>query len=289
MGNDLPCNLLGSRKRYKESEEFMSSPGQQHLSIPILEFLENQGSSHAALHQIVGGVSTGLRLVFDDEQLNSSITLASGRADSSTLLSVLGEQLVSEMQRQREEILQYIELQGDHLKQFLEERRHRHLKAFCTLIEQVITKNLEEKELEVDQAKHKYVELKDRVKQLSLETHAWQSKAKVNEAMVTALRSNLQHAVVQSREQSREGCGDSEAADGATFHHGGKEDVYAKAFQENIEMKEHRSCRVCHINEVCMLLLPCKHLCLCKDCECRLDLCPLCRSLKNASVQVYMS
>jgi E3 ubiquitin-protein ligase BOI-like protein len=28
---------------------------------------------------------------------------------------------------------------------------------------------------------------------------------------------------------------------------------------------------------------------LCKECEARLDACPLCRSLKNASVQVYMS
>ncbi len=136
-----------------------------------------------------------------------------------------------------------------------------------------------EKDLEIENIKRQNEELAEHVKQLRMEAHRWEVKAKSNEAMVAALKSNLQQAhqaVALSREQSKEGCGDSEADD-------------ARTFQENRELREQRMCRVCRCNDVSILLLPCRHLCLCKECETRLDACPLCRSLKNASVQVYMS
>ncbi|PON77176.1 E3 ubiquitin-protein ligase BOI [Parasponia andersonii] len=50
-----------------------------------------------------------------------------------------------------------------------------------------------------------------------------------------------------------------------------------------------RWCRNCGKEESCVLLLPCRHLCLCTVCGSSLHTCPICKSTKNASVHVNMS
>jgi E3 ubiquitin-protein ligase BOI-like protein len=50
-----------------------------------------------------------------------------------------------------------------------------------------------------------------------------------------------------------------------------------------------RWCRNCGKQESCVLLLPCRHLCLCTVCGSTLHICPICKSTKNASVHVNMS
>jgi E3 ubiquitin-protein ligase BOI-like protein len=181
-------------------------------------------------------------------------------------------------------------LQGQQVCQLLEEKRQWHSRALLAAIDEGLSQFFQKKDLEIENVKRQNLQLAEYVKQLSLVAHHWEAKATTTEATVTALRSNLQQAqqaVAFSREQSKEGCGDSEADDAASSHHG--DDPHAQTFKENRELHEQRTCRVCHYNDVSILLLPCRHLCLCKECEARLDACPLCRSLKNASVQVYMS
>lgn len=197
--------------------------------------------------------------------------------------------LVQHLQLEADVLVQF---QGEQVRQQLEEKRQRHSRALIAAIEEVIQRRLREKDLEVEKMRRQNTELVKHAEQLTLEARRWQSKAKTNEAIVTTLRSNLQQAqaaVAFSREQSKEGCGDSEADDAESSHQGDIADSHARTFKENRELREQRTCRVCRCNDVSILLLPCRHLCLCKECEARLDACPLCRSLKNASVQVYMS
>ena len=42
-------------------------------------------------------------------------------------------------------------------------------------------------------------------------------------------------------------------------------------------MKAQRLCVVCQENEKRVLLLPCKHQCLCDNCSKKVKICPLCR------------
>ncbi|CAM6034896.1 unnamed protein product [Sphagnum compactum] len=286
--NELASTSLGSRKRAREADL-----QQQQNQLLIVSDYQNHVTGGSVVMPPSTSVSTGLRLAFEDDRLNStSSASASGRGGngSSPLLSIMGGDLSTQIHQESEEIELLFKAQGEQVRQLLEEKRQRHSRELVAAIEQGISRRFQEKDLEIETMKIQNLELAEHVKRLSLAAHHWRAKAETNEAIVTALRSNLQQAeqaVAFSREQSKEGCGDSEADDAASSHNG--DDAHARTLQENRELREQRTCRVCRCNDVSMLLLPCRHLCLCKDCETRLDACPLCRSPKQASVQVYMS
>lgn len=272
-----PSLYQNPKKRMRETEA---------TQIPGNNFLQTQALPNPT------PVSTGLRLAYDDEEPNSSVTSES--LGNLSFLGVLNEDLAAEMERQKNEFEHYLRLQEEHLAQGLKEMKQRHLASYLGAIEEGLGRRLREKDMEIENVNRKNKELMEKVKQVALEAQSWHNRAKYNEAMVNALRTNLQQAVAQSREQSREGCGDSEVDDAASSHYGDNHNNYnvnnmSDVFKQNKELKEQRSCRICRNNDVSILLLPCRHLCLCKDCENLLDVCPLCRSLKSASVQVYMS
>ncbi|KAL2645119.1 hypothetical protein R1flu_012706 [Riccia fluitans] len=288
--NELACSLLGSRKRPREADEFLSNNKGQLMM--VAEFHQNHGSGSVILPQS-NSVSTGLRLAFEDDPLNSeSSPSTSGRSEVTSLLFSVGEELSSHLVQQKEEIDQLFKTQTEQASQFLQEKRLRHSRALISAVQEGVSRKLREKDLEVEKVKRRNAELEEHARKVNLELHFVQNKLKTCEAQVLTLRSNLQQAqqaVQLSREQSKEGCGDSEADDAASSHHGDLGDAQARSFRKNKELKEQRTCRVCRTNDVCMLLLPCRHLCLCKDCEGRLTNCPLCQSPKNASLQIYMS
>lgn len=155
-----------------------------------------------------------------------------------------------------------------------------------SFVEERVLQKLREKEAEVESIDKKNMELEERMEQLTMEAGAWQCRARYNESMITAVKFNLQQFYAQSRD-SKEGCGDSEVDDTASCCNGRAIDFHLLC-KENNDVKQLMTCKVCRVNEVCMLLLPCRHLCLCKDCETKLSFCPLCHSSKFIGMEVYM-
>lgn len=155
-----------------------------------------------------------------------------------------------------------------------------------SIVEDKVLEKLREKQVEVESINKKNMELEERMEQLAMEAGAWQQQARYNESMITALKLNLQQVYAQSKD-SKEGCGDSEVDDTASCCDGRALDFHFLC-KENNNMKEMMACKACRANEVCMLLLPCKHLCLCKDCESKLSFCPVCQSSKFLGMEVYM-
>jgi E3 ubiquitin-protein ligase BOI-like protein len=186
-------------------------------------------------------------------------------------------------------------VQGEQVRQLLEEKRQRHCRQLIAAVELGFSRKLREKDLEAEKVKYQNQELLDRLQHLSAESINWQNKLRQSEQNVNLLRSSIQQAsqhqpyALNREQQSKEGCGDSEVDDCASSYVDDRIDAHARTFNENKELREQWTCRVCRCKDVSMLLLPCRHLCLCKDCEGQLDACPLCRAPKNASVQVYMS
>lgn len=302
-------NLIsGSRKRSREAEDLRSQwqqhqqqQQQQQLVVNVSDFQNITGPGSVVNPQSNAGVSTGLRLTFEDDRIRSTSPVStSGRVETTrNLVSNMAESLGTNLQQDRDEIDQLLKIQNEQLKSFLEEKRQRHSRQLIAAAEEGFARRLREKDLEMEKIKRQNQELMERFTQLNAESHHWQTKLRSTETIVNLLRTNLhqaqqqqqqqQNAFPMSREQSKEGCGDSEADDCASSYVDDRNDAHIRTFNENKELREQRTCRVCRCNDVSMLLLPCRHLCLCQDCEGQLNACPLCRTRKNASVQVYMS
>ncbi|KAK4381389.1 hypothetical protein Sango_2971800 [Sesamum angolense] len=228
-------------------------------------------------------VSIGLGLSLENPRLASS--------GDSALLGLVGDALDRELQRQDAEIDRYIKLQylefqgsnilladiqisllssselsdipckfrvanlemGDRLRQALLEKFQATQLQTISYVEEKVLQKLREKEAEVEDINKKNIELESRMEHLAFEASAWQQRAKYSENMISTLKLNLQQVYAQSRD-SKEGCGDSEVDDTASCCNGRPVDF----LKDSNGMKELITCKVCRVNEVCMLLLPCK-------------------------------
>ena len=173
-----------------------------------------------------------------------------------------------------------------------------HSKVFLATVEEQVSYLLRDREMELEKVTQRNLELEQRIKQIGLETHIWQNKAKSFEAMVAMLRANLQQALIsQSREQIPvEGHGNNDADDAASEHIDGSDEAQQmrasiimgrKTMSPLVEVK--RSCRSCRAMEASVLLVPCMHLCLCSNCQKDVQKCPICNSDRSACVEVYLS
>ncbi|KAL5558831.1 hypothetical protein UlMin_035042 [Ulmus minor] len=260
---DLQWNygLEPKRKKLKE-QDFLDNNSQ----ISSVDFLQPRS------------VSTGLGLSLDNTRMAST--------GDSALLSLIGDDIEHELQQQDAEIDRFLKLQSDRLRQTILEKVQGTQLQTISIVEDKVLHKLREKEAEVESINKRNLELEEQMEQLSMEAGAWQQRARYNENMMMNLKLNLQQVYAQSRD-SKEGCGDSEVDDTASCCNGRSIDFHLLC-KENNNMKETMTCKACRVNEVCMLLLPCKHLCLCKDCESKLSFCPVCQSSKFIGMEVFM-
>jgi E3 ubiquitin-protein ligase BOI-like protein len=160
----------------------------------------------------------------------------------------------------------------------LEEQRRILVSAF----QEIFTKKLKEKDEEIQRMGKLNWALQERVRSLCVENQIWRDLAQNNEATANTLRSNLEQVLAQVSEDSdaESSCGSNdlgrctpaEEADVVSGGGGGQ-----------------RMCRNCGVRESRVLLLPCRHLCLCTACASGLRDCPVCHAVMNASVHVNFS
>lgn len=229
-------------------------------------------------------VSTGLGLSLDNSRMDSSAVAIAG-GGSSLLLSLMGDAIDVELRKHDAELDRFLKVEGDRMRQAVLEKFQASQLQTLSIVEGKNLQKLCEREVEVENMNLKNMELEEQVEQLSIEAAAWQQRAQYNENMIAALRFNLQQVYAQSRD-SKEGCGDSEVDDTASCCIPRAADFHLS--KEKNDTKALLTCKFCGVNEVCMLLFPCKHLCLCKDCESKLSCCPLCQSSKFMSMEIFM-
>lgn len=167
----------------------------------------------------------------------------------------------------------------------LEEARRRHFKGLVWGVEQRAAKRLREKEVELEKARRWNAELEERVRQASVETQMWFIVGKNNEAVAAGLRASLDQALLQNAAvaQAKEGYGDTEDDDAqSTYSPRPTADKSNRAASPD----RSRRCTSCRRQQASVLLLPCRHLCLCRDCSPKAGTCPVCGSGKNASIHV---
>ncbi|KAK3017116.1 hypothetical protein RJ639_006966 [Escallonia herrerae] len=234
-------------------------------------------------------VSTGLRLSYDDDERNSSVTSASGSMTASpSIILSLGDNIKTELGRQKDELDHYIRTQEQDLLKGVRDIKQRHMVSFLTAIEKGVGKKLREKDLEIENINRKNRELFDRIKHVATEAQNWQYRAKYNESVVNILKTNLRQALSLGADQGKEGFGDTDIDDAASSIDPINYLNMPGGSGKSAAIKDNMICRACKAKEVSILLMPCRHLCLCIDCEGLVSICPVCQLMKTASVQVYL-
>ncbi|XP_016443981.1 BOI-related E3 ubiquitin-protein ligase 1-like [Nicotiana tabacum] len=237
-------------------------------------------------------VSTGLRLAFGDQQQQQQQqhqlqhqhhhhhSLSPQSSQSSAFYSILTEDLATHIKQQRDEIDHFLQIQGEQLRRTLAEKRQRHYRALMGAAEESMARRLREKEAEMEKAARRNAELEARAAQLSAEAHAWQARARAQEVTAATLQAQLQHAMM-----SGGGCNERNDGNG-----GGEPEDAESAYIDPDRVVESTgpSCKACGKRVASVVLLPCRHLCVCTECDAVAQACPLCFSIRSSSVEVFL-
>ncbi|WOK98936.1 BOI-related E3 ubiquitin-protein ligase 1-like [Canna indica] len=203
-------------------------------------------------------VSTGLRL-------------------SSSSSSLLSDGLAARVNHHTNAIESFLYDQGEQLRQTLEERRRRHYLSLLGELKKSAALRLRQKEADVERAARRRAELEDRIARLRTESMAWQTKAIAGQAAAASLHAQLQQAAaIQPPAKAYEPEEDAESV-----------------FVDPDRVESERACRACRWRLASVVLLPCRHLCLCDSCDCgggggTALSCPVCRCVRTGSVSVFL-
>ncbi|KAM3202889.1 putative BOI-related E3 ubiquitin-protein ligase 3 [Capsicum annuum] len=278
--------LIRHNKRGREAEDVSR---QQKLHISLNHNLVHDDTEQPANVLAQNPVSTGLKLSYDDDKPNSSVTSASGSMNTSTsVIMSLGDNIKTEMERQKKEFDQYLKTQEETWARGVRDIKQRHMASLLTAVEKNVGTKLQEKDIELENINRKNRELVERMKQVAAEAQNWCYRAKCNESLVGTLKMNLQQAM-QSAEQGKEGSGDNELDDAVSYIDPNDRLSIPSGSGKCTSTKKAIICKVCRLKEVSILLMPCRHLCLCKDCEGLVSVCPICQLMATASVEVFLS
>lgn len=173
----------------------------------------------------------------------------------------------------------------------MEIRKKRESGMLVRAIEERVVKKLKEKEEEIERMGKLNWVLQERVKRLCMENQVWRDLAESNEATVNCLRNNLEQVILMAANKNVGGVAGAkekeekaESSCGSTSECGRKEEE-----EEEAESGGGGRCRKCGAGESRVLVLPCRHLCLCTMCGSTIHSCPVCNSAINASVHVNFS
>ncbi|KAL3843360.1 hypothetical protein ACJIZ3_000763 [Penstemon smallii] len=191
------------------------------------------------------------------------------------------QSISSHIQKQSMEIDRFISLQNERLRFALQEQRKQQIAVFLKKYESKTQFLLSQKEEEITNAKNRAMELEQFIKRIEIENQTWQSVARENEAMVASLNSTIER-LRETVYLSGNAADDAESC--CEINQEGEEKT------ENEEQRTRKMviCRCCNARKSCVIMLPCRHLCSCKDCDAFLDFCPVCSMVKKDSIEAFL-
>ncbi|KAL1554451.1 RING-type E3 ubiquitin transferase [Salvia divinorum] len=168
----------------------------------------------------------------------------------------------AQFQNQRIQIDHYLNTQNERLRMALQEQRRRQAALLARSYESKIQSLLEQRDDEISRAGRRKMELEECVRRMEMERVTWQRFAQESEAMAASLRTRVREA---------------EAEDAGS--------CCVERAREGEPQSRKMVCRCCNSRESCVIMLPCRHLCSCRDCDAFLDCCPVCNVPKKASLE----
>ncbi|CAL0328825.1 unnamed protein product [Lupinus luteus] len=224
-----------------------------------------------------------------------------------TNFSFLGEDMSLQIHHQQLDLDNLVSQHMEKVRMELEEKRKRQARMLMEAVEVGMMKKLKSKEEEIEKIEKLNYALQEKVKSLCIENQIWRDLAQTNEATANTLRTNLVQILSQARdndgehggatmgavvEEAESCCGSNDENEGWRMIGRGAQDkeVVEEGSGSRVMKNENgRLCRKCGKDESCVLILPCRHLCLCNACASSLYTCPICNSFKNATLLVNLT
>lgn len=177
------------------------------------------------------------------------------------------------IERQRLEFEQFVNLQNERLRIAMQEERRQQMAVLMKKYEWKTELLFKQKEEEIARGAKRNTELQNFLKRIEIENQTWQRVAKENEAMITSLNSRIQR-LRETAHLCENAAEDAESC--------------CQNVEENDKIEKKMVCRCCNSRNSCVVMLPCRHLCSCKDCEVFLDSCPVCNMAKKATIEALI-
>jgi E3 ubiquitin-protein ligase BOI-like protein len=184
--------------------------------------------------------------------------------------------------------------QNEKVRMELEEQKMRQSRMLACVIQETIGKKIKEKDEEIQRIGKLNWFLQEKVKSLSAENQVWRELAQTNETTANYLRNNLEQVMAHVKEGHHHAAvaeDDAESSCGSNNNNAAEDgnDTAATIGGGQSGGGLVRMCKNCGVGESIVLLLPCRHLCLCNMCGSTVRKCPVCDSSIDASVHVNLS
>lgn len=165
----------------------------------------------------------------------------------------------------------------------LAEQRKKQMGLIVSTVEARAAKRLKAKDEEIERVRGMNWALEDRLRNLYVEAQMWRDMAQSSEAAASALRGDLQRALDAQAARA----GDVEDTGSCCWgddRRGDEEEEEVRTAAAGVGR-----CKGCGEGAAAVLLLPCRHLCVCASCADTARACPACGCAKNGTVCVNFS
>ncbi|KAL5097615.1 hypothetical protein RYX36_001942 [Vicia faba] len=207
--------------------------------------------------------------------------------------SSFADQVLYQFQNHQSEIDRILAHHNEKMRMELEEQKMRQSRVLACVIQETVAKKMKEKDEEIQRIGNLNWMLQERVKSLSAENQVWRELAQTNETTANYLRNNLEQVMAHVKEGQHHAALIEDDAESSCGSNNAAEDVedaaVAPIFGGGQSGGLARLCKNCGVRESIVLLLPCRHLCLCNVCGSTVRKCPVCDSGMDASVHVNLS
>ncbi|XP_022856639.1 probable BOI-related E3 ubiquitin-protein ligase 3 [Olea europaea var. sylvestris] len=254
-----PSNFLISSDAQQGDEQPSQSEGQ---------FLDNtpmffDGTDNPQKRSKV--FDTGLHLSFGIQSVDS--------------FPIMDQNFSQYVKQQCNELQYLLQAQGEQLRRKLAEKRKRHYTALLQAAEDSAAQRLSEKEAELEKGAGLNSDLEARAAQLNAEVKTWQARAREQEVTAAMLQAQLQQAMKghQVRMDARKELGNVDDAESAYID------------PDRVVELTGPSCKGCRRRYASVVVFPCRHFCLCRECDSIAQICPICYSYRSSSVEAFLS
>ncbi|XP_047331622.1 probable BOI-related E3 ubiquitin-protein ligase 3 [Impatiens glandulifera] len=196
--------------------------------------------------------------------------------------SLLNDNRTAEIVDQSDEIANMVRENAEELQKKLSEKWMKNFNTVESAAEERVLKKMKEFDVEMEQMKKKLEESENRVMHLSFEKEIWEAKSRDLEDQIADMRATIFR---QDWLRNQQAAATEAAAVAVAEEVGDSSSVESSPVNLKTVML---TCKVCDEDVARNMMLPCRHVSVCKKCEETTNNCPVCDLEKTGSIEIII-